>query len=148
MIYVKKSCPKCGATIQNWKSDAESTMLNIGVPFEQCQNCKEFLIKPNTKEVNMLTFSDYIIMFIRDSFLTLLFCLFISSVISLFFSNLLELTDEQSASLLGVVTIICVIIYLFSYIKQFKKEINSSKERLKNKEYAKIIDKIINNNLN
>lgn len=142
MIYIKKTCPKCGKLIQNWKSDSESTMLNIGIPFEQCPSCKTLLIKPKTKEVNMLTTGDYIVMFLRDSFLSLLFCFFIAGIISMVFTNLLELSDEQSANLLGIMAFVCVTIYIFSYIKQLKEEISKSNERLKDKEYAKIIDKI------
>ena len=38
--YVKKICPNCNCVIQNYKSDNTYGMVDIGIPFEICPNCK------------------------------------------------------------------------------------------------------------
>ena len=106
--YVKKICPNCNCVIQNYKSDNTYGMVDIGIPFEICPNCKTILIKKNIKEINMLTSIDYI----RIWFWNIISGIILGGLISLFItaiiSNILNTNDIDIVFIITFITILTI----------------------------------------
>ena len=140
--YVKKICPNCGYVIQNYKLDNAYGLINIGIPFEVCPQCKTFLIKKGIKEVNMMNSFDYIRIFLRDFVGAVMICFIPTILLYHLFNYLFDLNNNQSIVFVVIVFLTFIGFYTRNYIKQFKKEVIESKNRLKNKDYFKIIEQI------
>lgn len=138
--YVKKICPNCNCVIQNYKSDNTYGMVDIGIPFEICPNCKTILIKKNIKEINMLTSIDYI----RIWFWNIISGIILGGLISLFItaiiSNILNTNDIDIVFIITFITILTI--YFVKCYQAFRKKIDESSNRLKDKEYLKLIEKL------
>ena len=115
-------------------------MVDIGIPFEICPNCKTILIKKNIKEINMLTSIDYI----RIWFWNIISGIILGGLISLFItaiiSNILNTNDIDIVFIITFITILTI--YFVKCYQAFRKKINESSNRLKDKEYLKLIEKL------
>lgn len=140
--YVKKICPNCGFVIQNYKLDNTYGLINIGISFEICPQCKIILIKKGIKEVNMMNTFDYIRIFLRDFIGAVMICFIPTILLYHLFNYLLDFNNNQSITFVAIVFLTFIGFYTRNYIKQFKKEVVESNKRLKNKEYLKIIEQI------
>lgn len=140
--YVKKICPNCGFVIQNYKLDNTYGLINIGIPFEICPQCKTILIKKGIKEINMMNSFDYIRIVFRDFIGAILICFIPSILLYHIFNYLFNFNDNQSMIFILIVFLTFIGFYTMNYIRQFKKDVIESKNRLKNKDYSKIIEQI------
>lgn len=140
--YVKKICPNCGFVIQNYKLDNTYGLINIGIPFEICPQCKTILIKKGIKEINMMNSFDYIRIVFRDFIGAILICFIPTILLYHIFNYLFNFNDNQSIIFILIVFLTFIGFYTMNYIRQFKKDVIESKNRLKNKDYSKIIEQI------
>lgn len=145
--YVKKICPNCNYVIQNYKLDNTYGMIDIGIPFEICPQCQTILIKKNIKEINMMSKIDYIKIWLWNIssgiILGGLFSLFLSAIII----NLFNL--KKHYGLIMLFTFITTFgLYLYKCNRTLTIQKEKSEERLKNKEYHLMIEKIFFQNIN
>lgn len=143
MVYITKKCTNCGYVIQNHEVDTNGSSLDIGYPFEECPNCKKYLVNPKRKEINMLTTKDWIVIIFRNAISGLMLCGIIGVLLALLSSKLFNLTDDQSITTWIILTVIICILYFKKIIDSYKIKIHESNERLKDKKYAKLINDII-----
>lgn len=144
MVYVTKKCPDCGYLIQNHKVDTAGSSLDIGYPFEQCPNCKKYMVNPKRKEVNMLTTTDWLVMISKEIIIGIMLAAFVGIIATFLIGKIFNFSDEQMQTSWIIFIIMISIIYYKNSFIGFKNKINESKERLKNKKYAKLVDEIIN----
>ncbi len=139
MRLVTKWCPNCNYTLQKKQNDSTSGSIQIGIPYIKCPNCGAVLIKPNVKEVNMLTKYDYFKIIIRGIFSILLLVL----ISNIFIFGILGLiTNSFNYSVIIVIEIILLLLFSRRFYNTFKKELNMSAERLKDQKYAQIVNEI------
>ncbi len=137
--YVKKFCGKCGKAIEGWHNDPFSKATKIGCPLIKCPHCGYINIDKYVKEYTMLSGYDYFKMYVPNIWGSIGISIILTAIIILIFK--IENTTIFLASF-TLLFILCLIYGINKEYKNIQKEINLSKERLKDEKYKKLIDKI------
>lgn len=135
-IYVKRSCPKCGTTIEGYTRDYRA----IGQPFVQCNNCKTIIKLSHVTEWELLSLVGKLKYLAINCWTNFLFGMALP-VVALFYDKYSDFYEMNDSLLIKLIIIGFSVVTLgrgFLFVKSIKQ----SKTRMKNQNYRKLLKEL------
>lgn len=135
--YVKKSCSKCGFSIQPYTRDTRYDKLKIQNPFSKCPKCGTTLIDKHCKEIVMFKDLDYVIYFGYRLLWDATLLSFLGAFVIIMLINVLFKKDFGNLTVFIITMIPFYVLFFLKFKKEFMEEKEESLKRTRNSKYLK-----------